>query len=120
MAYVKRRPKTAITPEIIGNRRILHWTIAECDSWGCGNIGRKADKHLTQRIGDTRKLCARWVPQLLNADQSNEINYFRKNAWIESIEIRLILCGNLSPWKRHGSTTIRQKRKSNRSSGWID
>ncbi|UYV83753.1 hypothetical protein LAZ67_X000017 [Cordylochernes scorpioides] len=38
--------------------------------------------------------------------------------WTYSRGIRPILCGDLSPWMRHGSTTTRQKPNKSRSSGW--
>jgi len=69
------RPKTATTPEIIGqihelileDRRISAKLIAEQLGISCERVGS-----ITLEDFDMRKLSAKWVPKYLNADQKRQ------------------------------------------------
>jgi hypothetical protein len=60
-----------------------------------------------------KKLCARWLPCLLTADQK----HIRNSAWSVLTRIKLILCINLLLWMKLGFTITHQNRNSSQNSG---
>jgi len=71
----KKRPKSATTPEIIeqvhdillGDRQMKVCEIAETTG-----ISKERVRYILHEELDMKKLCARWVPQLLTADQKSK------------------------------------------------
>jgi hypothetical protein len=66
---------------------------------------------------DMKKLCARWVPRLLTADQKCTRMKISNSAWSVLTKIKLILCVNLLLWMRLGFTITHQNPNSSQNSG---
>jgi hypothetical protein len=67
---------------------------------------------------DMKKLCARWVPRLLTADQKRTHMKISEQCLERFNKIRLILCGvDLLLWMRLGFTITHQNPKSSENSG---
>jgi len=103
------RPKSATTPEIIeqvhdivlDDGRMKVREIAETIGVSKERVGYILHEEL-----DMKKLCARWMPRLLTADQKlTSIKKSLNSAWSVLTEIKLILCVDLLLWMRLGFTT---------------
>ncbi|UYV79698.1 hypothetical protein LAZ67_18000307 [Cordylochernes scorpioides] len=82
----------------------LHWTRQQ---------QQKIDMDLEQQLY-TPKIedIATAVIEMHGDIDCQYVNNIRSNVWNESRGIRPILCGDLSPWMIHGSTTTLQKQNS--------
>lgn len=111
MAHVRNGQKPQPHRKPSKKCMIAYWTMGEWDRWSCGDIGRKGAKHLARRIQDAKALhiCCKPI-------KNKCPNNFLSKLWIASLKFGSILCGDVSPWRRHGFITTYQKRNSSRSS----
>jgi hypothetical protein len=65
---------------------------------------------------DMKKLCARWVPRLLTADQKCTHMKISNSAWSILTKIKLILCVDLLLWMKLEFTITHQNPNSSQNS----
>jgi transposase len=115
------RPKSAPTPEIIGqvhdmvvdDRRMKVREIAETIGISKERVGYILHEEL-----DMKKLCARWLPRLLTADQKRTcVKKSLNSAWSVLTKIKLIFCVDLLLWMRLGFTITHQNPNSSQNCG---
>jgi len=113
------RPKSATTPEIIevhhmvlDDRQMKVREIAETIG-----ISKECVGYILHEELDMKKLCARWVPHLLTADQKCTCMKISEQCLEHFNKIKLILCVNLLIWMRLGFTITHQNPNSIQNSG---
>jgi len=114
------RPKSATPPEIIeqvhdmvlDDRRMKVREIAETIGISKEHVGYILHEEL-----DMKKLCARWVPRLLTADQKRTRMKISEQCLERFNKIKLILCVDLLLWMRPGFTITHRNPNSSQNSG---
>jgi histone-lysine N-methyltransferase SETMAR len=112
-------PKSAATPEIIeqvhdmllDDGRIKVREIAETIG-----ISKERVRYILHEELYMKKLCARWVPHLLTADQKHTRMKISNSAWSVLTKIKLILCVDLLLCVRLGFTITHQNPNSSENS----
>ena len=97
---------------LLDDRRIKLPKIAETIG-----ISKESVRYILHEKFGMKKLCARWVPRFLTADQKRTRMKISNNAWSLLTKIKLILCIDLLLWMRLGFTTTHQNPNSSQNSG---
>ena len=117
------RHKTVTTPEIVDQ---IHELILEDDRISAKSIAEQLAIS-RERFGsiihedlDMRKVCAKWVPKCLNADQKHQ-RYQSSEQSLESFgAIEIISCLNWWPWTKPGYINMIRRQSNNQWSGGIE
>jgi hypothetical protein len=80
-------------------------------------ISKERVEYIVREELDMKKLCARWVPRLLTADQNALARKQPNSAWSVLTKIKLILCVDLLLWMRLRFTITHQNPNSSQNSG---
>jgi len=113
-------PKSWTTPEIIEQVHDMvldDWRMKVCKIAETTGISKERVGYILHEELDMKKLCARWVPQLLTADQKTNAWKSLNSAWRVLTKIKLILCVDLLLWMTLGFTITHQNPNSSQNSG---
>jgi hypothetical protein len=114
------RTKSATRPEIIEqvhNMVLDDWRMKVREINESIGISKERVGYILHEELDMKKICSRWVPRLLTADQKRTRMTISEHCLGRITKIKLILCVNLLPWMRLGFTITHQNPNSSRNSG---
>jgi len=116
MIHVKDIQKVQQNQKSLNKCTIWYWMkvreIAETTG-----ISKECVGYILHEKLDIKKLCAKWVPHLLTADQNTLAWKSLNSAWSVLTKIKLILCVDLLLWMRLGFTITHVNPNSSKNSG---